>query len=185
MTYGRGMERSSRENLSLSRTCHNNLISAYSGENEPFLPACWSACFVLPDRQAAAAPTQSISVCNSSFYVGLLLFPSASVYLTVIQRSASNLHLGWQQELWFSLSVNNCRPVELRNVNLILSSYSRSRVKAAFQITAENDAHFEYKLRLSLAKCLFQYKVNKDTLYCVPDKSIQTLASFIKQQIVY
>lgn len=65
-----------RENLSLSRTRHNNLIGEYSGENEPYLPACWSACFVLPDRQLLH---QSSFLRDSSFSTGLLLFPSASV----------------------------------------------------------------------------------------------------------
>lgn len=49
--------------------------------------------------------------------------------------------------------------------------------RKAFQIIAENDAYLEDKLRLSQQPSAF-LQVNKVTLYCAPEKSMQTTAKF-------
>lgn len=106
MTYGQG-----KDSLCLSRTRRNNLIIAYSSENEP---AWWSVCFVLPDRQLLHQP-HSISLhipppllwahCSSPE-------PSCNWQLsTVSLLLIVNLHLRWRLEWSFPFAVNKCRHV--------------------------------------------------------------------------
>lgn len=84
---------------------------------------------------------------------------------TVLLLLIVNLHLRWQQELWFPLSENKCRRVEIRNVNLTLRSYLRSRMRAVFQIIAENYAYLEDKLRISHLPNVFLLEQSCFVLY--------------------